>query len=259
MAKWLDSKDGLINWKASQAMVGMAKSRPIQARVAAIVAGTQQDAYRENKQALKELVESAAQIAQAQGRADLGTAVHQFTELMDSGSLDWAYVPEALKGPLEAYGEAKGKFRILDSEVFVAVDKGSLRGAGSLDRLIHHDELGVVVADIKTGTDEPKYPLGVTSQVAIYARGLRYRDDQFPGSPRFDDGTPNADGTAWRKPLHPDLNESAGVLIHLPLEKVDGKYVCDLYSLDLEKGWSNVLLGQQVQAARRPTKLRKMA
>ena len=258
MAKWLDDKSGLLNWKASMAMVGMAKSRPIQARMAALVARTENDAYRENKTALKDLVESATQIAQAQGRADLGTAMHEFTELMDAGTLDWAYVPEALKGPLDAYAETSKKYRTLDSEVFISVDKGSIRGAGSLDRLIEHDEYGVVVADIKTGTDEPRYPLGCTTQVAIYARGLRYRDARFPGAPEFLDGTPNKDGTAWRKPLHPDINESDGILIHLPLEKVDGKYRCDLYHLNLEKGWDSLLLGHKVQTARRPPKLKKL-
>lgn len=259
MAKWLDNQAGLINWKASMAMVGMAKSRPIQARVAAIVARTESDAYRENKTALKELVESAAQIAQAQGRADLGTAVHEFTELLDAGTLDWAYVPEALKAPLDAYRETMQDFTTVDTEVFVAVDEDNngkpIRGAGSLDRLIRHPEFGVCVADIKTGTDEPKYPLGVTTQVAIYSRGKRYRDAKFHGSPDFDDGTPNVDSTAWRKPLHDDLNTTTGILIHLPLERRE----CTLYALDLTAGWESLLLGHRVQEARRPPRLKRIS
>jgi hypothetical protein len=262
MAKWLDSQAGLINWKASMAMLGMARSRPIQARIAAIVARTENDAYRENKTALKELVENATQIAQAQGRADLGTAVHEFTELLDSGTLDWGYVPEALKGPLDAYQQKMSSFPTVDSEVFVAVDEQrdgkAIRGAGSLDRLILHPDFGVCVADIKTGTDEPKYPLGVTTQVAIYSRGNRYRDARFAGSPNFDDGEPNPDGTAWRKPLHEELNKNTGVLIHLPLEKVEGKYVCNLYALDLNAGWESLLLGHRVQEARRPPRIKKI-
>lgn len=259
MAKWLDSQAGLINWKASMAMIGMAKSKPIQARISAIVARTENDAYRENKAALKELVESATNVAQAQGRADLGTAVHEFTELLDSGSLDWEYVPEQLKAPLDCYRETMQAFQVVDSEVFVAVDqdngKKPIRGAGSLDRLLLHPEFGVCVADIKTGTDEPKYPLGVTTQVAIYSRGLRYRDGRFAGSPAFDDGEPNADGTAWRKPLHPELNTDVGILIHLPLDRPE----CSLYALDLNHGWESLLLGQRVQDARRPPKLQRIS
>lgn len=261
MAKWLDNQAGLINWKASMAMLGMAKSKPIQARIAAIVARTEKDAYRENKDALKELVESATQVAQAQGRADYGTAMHEFTELMDSGTLDWAYVPEALKAPLDAYREKMSEFTTVDSEVFVAVDEltgdggKKIRGAGSLDRIIHHPELGVVVADIKTGTDEPKYPTAVTTQVAIYSRGKRYRDSRFGGSPKFEDGEPNSDNTAWRKSLHPDLNTDTGLLIHLPLDRAE----CSLYALDLTRGWESLLLGHRVQEARRPPKLTRIA
>lgn len=258
MAKWLDSQAGLINWKASMAMLGMARSKPIQARIAAIVARTENDAYRENKTALKDLVENATQIAQAQGRADLGTAVHEFTELMDSGSLDWGYVPEALKRPLSAYQDKMSHYPTVDTEVFVAIDEQfdgkAIRGAGSLDRLIRHPDFGVCVADIKTGTDEPKYPLGATTQVAIYSRGQRYRDARFGGSPAFDDGDPNPDGTAWRKPLHPDLNPDVGILIHLPLDKGE----CSLYALDLKLGWNSLLLGHRVQEARRPPKIKRI-
>ena len=258
MAKWLDSQAGLINWKASMAMIGMARSKPIQARIAAIVARTENDAYRENKEALKDLVENATQIAQAQGRADLGTAVHEFTELLDAGTLDWQFVPEQLKAPLALYREKMQAFETVDTEVFVAVDADNngktIRGAGSLDRIIRHPEFGVCVADIKTGAEEPKYPLGVTTQVAIYSRGSRYRDARFPGSPGFGDGEPNVDGTAYRKELHPELNKSVGIMIHLPLEKAE----CSLYALDLDHGWDSLLLGHRVQDARRPPKLQRI-
>jgi hypothetical protein len=258
MAKWLDSQAGLINWKASMAMIGMARSKPIQARIAAIVARTENDAYRENKEALKDLVENATQIAQAQGRADLGTAVHEFTELLDAGTLDWQFVPEQLKAPLGAYREKMQQFETVDTEVFVAVDATdegtTIRGAGSLDRIIRHPEFGVCVADIKTGAEEPKYPLGVTTQVAIYSRGSRYRDARFAGSPAFTDGEANADGTAYRKELHPELNKSVGIMIHLPLDRVE----CSLYALDLDHGWDSLLLGNRVQKSRRPPKLQRI-
>jgi hypothetical protein len=261
-AKWTDDKGGLINWTASQAMIGLIKSRPLQARVSSLIARTEKDTYREHKGQLKELVENATQIAQASGRADLGTAVHEFTELIDAGKLDWSYVPEALKGPLEAYQEAMQGVTVLDSEVFVTVDTDvdgkAIRIAGSMDRVLHHPMFGPIVADVKTGADEPKYPLGVTTQVAIYARGLRYRDEVFTGTPAFTDGEANYGGTAWRKPLWPDLNKSVGLMIHCPLEPVKGKYVCTMYPLDLDKGWDTLKLGVRIQDVRRPPKLRAL-
>ncbi len=269
MAKWMDSKEGLVNWKASQAMVGLMMSKSLQARVSAIIARTKNDYYRENKDALKSLVETATQIAQASARADLGTAFHEFAELLDAGFLDWNLVPEGLRGPLEAYRDTTGVMTPLDSEVFVAIDEVSnpdlpprlqknIRGAGSLDRVYSHPDLGVVVGDLKTGSDEPRYPLGVTTQVAIYSRGSRYRDAEFPGVPGFDDGEPNLDGTAWRKPIHPNLNPDVGILVHCPLEKVGNRYECALYPLDLKKGWESLLLGHRVQASRRMKELQRL-
>lgn len=257
-AKWLDDKGGLINWSSSMAMIGLMKSKPLQARMSAIIARSN-DPYRENKSALKELVFNATQVAQASGRADFGTAFHEMSELLDAGTLDWMYVPEILKGPLEAYRETMRGVTVLDSEVFVAIDqdlnKKKLRLAGSFDRLLNHPVFGVVVADVKTGTDEPKYPLGVTAQVALYSRGLRYRDGEFPGAPKFPDGDANPDETAWRKSIHPDLNPLTGILIHCPLERVGGEFRCDLYALDLTAGWDTVTLGHRVQSARRPKAL----
>jgi len=259
VAKLLDDKGGLIDWSASMAMIGLMRSKPLQARVSAITARSD-DPYNESKGALKEIVQSATQIAQAQGRADYGTAIHEFTELMDGGLLDWSYVPDSLKGPLEAYEEATRHLTVVDTEVFVTVDDEALglRVGGSMDRLYRHAELGVCVSDLKTGAKEPSYPMGVTTQVAIYSRGQRYRDESFGGSPQFTDGQPNADGTAFRKPLHPHLNKSTGLMIHCPLEKVRGKYICEIYALDLDAGWRNVELGVQVEKSRRPGKLEKL-
>lgn len=259
-AKIIDDKGGLINWSASQAMIGLMKSKPLQARVSSIIARTREDAYRENKTALRELVNTATTIAQAQGRADWGTAFHELSELLDRGELDWSHVPEKLKGPLDAY-ESLG-LKILDTEVFVAVDEpvgnGKVRIAGSMDCVLEHPEYGPIAGDKKTGTDEVRYANGCQSQVAIYSRGKRYRDADFPGVPEFLDGDPNPNGTAWRKPLWPGLNEKVGAFIHVPLEKVDGRYEAAVYKLDLEVGWRNVVLGQTLQSARRHPKLKKM-
>jgi hypothetical protein len=243
---YLDPKDGLIAWKASMTALGLARSKSLQARVASIAAGG--EGYSGNKGALKEIVEQATTIAQASQGANFGTAVHTFTELADAGQLDWDYVPEALRGPMDAYVEATSRLKVIDSEVFVVIDQ--LQSAGSLDRLYELDG-EVMVGDLKTGAQEDKYPLGCTIQVAIYSRGQRYRDLDFPGSPEFTDGTPNANATAWRKPLHPNLNQSRGIMIHLPLEPVKGKYVCNLLALDLDYGWKLAKLGVEVNAARR--------
>jgi len=255
LAKILDDKEGLISWTAAMALVGIVKSPSLQARVASLIAKTRRDVWEENKKPLKEIVMTATGLAQAQAKADFGTAVHEFTEVLHDGTLDWDLVPESLKGPVAAYLEATESITVLDREVFVTLDAEVLgdevRAAGSLDRVIHHPDLGVVVGDVKTGANEHKYPLGVTTQIAIYSRGQRYRDAVFEGSPPFDDGTPNDSGTAWRKPIHDGIRTDVGLLIHCPLNPdKKGRYICDLYALDLNKGWRAVELGRETNRFR---------
>jgi len=121
----------------------------------------------------------------------------------------------------------------------VVVDE--LKCAGSLDRLVRLPDGRVVVADIKTGADEPKYASGVSAQCAIYAHGQRYNPE-----------------TGERTELHPDLDPETGLLIHLPLAPVDGVQVCQMYTLDLVAGWERALLAAQVRDTKAIAKPKKM-
>lgn len=263
LAKALDDKSGLINWKASMAMVGLMKSRPLQARVLSMIA-KDGGVYANNKKPLAEIVDKATDLAGASDAADKGTSIHTYTEMLDHGELDWSYVPDDMKGPLEAYGARMESFTVLDQEVFGAVDTevGShiLRTSGSMDKVMDVPGVGIVVGDVKTGANEPKYPLGCTSQVAVYSRCKRYRDDVFKGSPEFECSPEWADpnGKSWRKPLWDGLSTSLGVMIHLPLERVRNKFVCDVYVLDLELGWKAVETAVAVREVKKLPKLEKL-
>jgi hypothetical protein len=118
----------------------------------------------------------------------------------------------------------------LDVEFPIVVDE--IGAAGTPDRLVQIGQR-VMIADIKTGQWEPQYPMGVEMQCAIYAEGERY--DARTGK---------------RTLIHPDLDLSRGVLIHVPV----GQRKTTLYPLDLDRGWRNVLLALQVKAARAAVK-----
>lgn len=261
LAKALDDKSGLINWKASMAMIGLMKSKPLQSRVLSMVAKGG-NLYHDNKKPLAEIVDKATDLAGAGDAAERGTSIHSFTEMIDDGTLDWGYVPDEFKGPLEAYGAATEGFTVLDTEVFVAIDEPVgdtvLRSSGSMDRVLDVPGVGVVVGDVKTGANEPKFGLGCTCQVATYSRGRRYRDDTFIGTPAFSDGDLDPNGVSWRKDLWPGVSKSVGLMIHLPLEMVRGKYVCDMYVLDLEHGWKAVETAVTVREVKKLPKLEKL-
>mgnify|MGYP007126644053 FL=1 len=96
---------------------------------------------------------------------------------------------------------------------------------------------GVVVADIKTGASNDRYPLGVTVQCSVYANSRKYDQE-----------------TGRREILHPDLDKSRGLLIHMPLRS--GKPQCNFYMLDLADGYERARLANKVFDARKMSALK---
>jgi len=237
LAKTLDDQYGLTSWKMRMTAIGVAINPSLLSRVSAVV-NSHIDPVSTGKADLNELVEKATEAAGITRAADLGTAVHTMTEILDNGGT-LTNVPDDLAPVLDAYRWGTAELEMLGTEVFVVCDE--LRAAGTLDRLVRLPDGRVVIGDVKTGKDEPKYSNGVATQIAVYAHGERYDP-----------------ATGERTPLHPDLDLTTGLLIHLPLLPVDGKQVCDLYPLDLEAGWRKAQLACQVRAERKHPKLQRL-
>jgi len=237
LAKALDDQQGLIAWKQRMTAIGVVLEPSIRQQVAAVI-NSHPDPVADGKQALNGLVERATEAAGSIRAASTGTAVHELTEVLDTGG-ELKVVPEELAPVLDAYAWGTTHLDMVEAEVFVVVDE--ITSAGTLDRLVRLRDGRVVVGDVKTGRDEPKYAFGVTTQVAAYAHGQRYDP-----------------ATGERTPLHPDLDTTMGLLIHLPIRPVDGKFICDVWELDLVAGWRKALLAHQVRAERTHPKLRKM-
>jgi len=227
LAKALDDKTALTQWKCRQTAIGMA-ARPDLVSMAA--------AKGDDKRALNEVVESALAAAQSDKAANIGTALHSFTEKVDAGQdVDRIVAPaDPMRADLIAYRDATAGLRVEAAELFVVIDE--LQAAGSFDRLVTlPTPEGLVVADIKTGQHEPDYPHGVTQQIAMYARGTLYKDHERI-APLADLG----------------VNQSVGLMIHLPA----GQARCDLYLLDLDHGWA---LAQAAVAVRQAYKAKPLS
>lgn len=235
----LDDKQGLIDWSSANAAIGVVRSKAIYAQLAHLVSAFQ-DPWNvpEAKQQLKPLVYKAQQLAGSEDAAGLGTAFHGITELIDRG-LEPDYVPDEMVPWLDAYRSALADYEVLDTEVFVVADE--IHAAGSVDRLLRHRPTGrVLAADVKTGSNEPDFPLKVMVQVAMGAHGVRY--DQATGT---------------RTPLHPDISLDHGLLIHVPLRTKRPRAA--LYPLDLKVGWELAHLSVRVRELRRMPKLEVVA
>jgi hypothetical protein len=207
LAKTLDSKEGLMEWKQRMVALGIGK-RPDLAQLAAVTAA-------DDKRKLRELIDAAMAAAESDKAANTGTVLHSLTEAFDRGTLD--HIPEVHYRDLDAYEQATKGLIMRAIEGFVVND--ALEAAGTFDRLVQLPDGRIVIGDLKTGQTEPKYPHGVTTQCAIYARSHIY---DIPSNTRTG--------------FLPDLGVSTevGLLIHLPA----GKAKCDLYLLDLTVGWA---------------------
>lgn len=226
LAKFLDDGSGLKMWSNAMTAIGLALDPDLFDQVADLVASTT-DPYGVHKSALIKLAGQAQEAAGSTVKRDLGTELHHWAEVVDK-TADLDLVPAELRADIDAYLWATIELQVLEAELFVVVDE--IEAAGTLDRLLRMPDGRIVVADVKTGQHDCNYPMSVETQVAIYAHGVRYDHE-----------------TGVRTPLHPDIDLDQGLLIHSP----SGKASCELYPLDLQRGWRNALLACEVKQARK--------
>ena len=217
LAKALDDKTALTKWKMRQTIIGLA-ARPDLVQVAQTVKG--------DDRKLDEIAETAMVAAESERAANLGTALHSLSEQVDAGA-DIDTLPEWARADMAAYKAALAGIEILAAEMFVVVDE--IEAAGTFDRLVRLPDGRVVVADLKTGRHEPRYPQGVTQQIAGYSRGHLYDPEK---------------GRVGHLPSL-GIDQSLGLLIHAPA----GTGTCQLYLLDLSVGWSLIQVSVAVRKA----------
>jgi hypothetical protein len=212
LAKALDDQSNLMTWKQRKTAEGLVRRPDLLTRLAGALANGDADTHWPTKRELNAICSEATEAAGASKGASAGTGFHSLTEAIDRGE-EPLFVPAADAARLDAYREATKGYTALDSETFIVCDE--IRAAGSFDRLWRCPDGKVRVGDLKTGKSEKDYPLATTVQIAIYAHGLRYDP-----------------ATCERSPLHPDLDLTTGLLIHMPPSGG-----CEVIPLDLEKGW----------------------
>lgn len=206
LAKELGSKEGLTKWLQRQVVIGLSL-RPDLVDMAA--------ACRGDDKRLDEVVKTAMTAAESEKAANIGTALHALSERIDEG-VPMDEIPEHHRADMAAYKKATEPLTVLAKEMFVVTDE--VQAAGTFDRLVRLPDGRVVVADLKTGKWENRYPHATATQIAIYAHGHLYHPEQ---------------GRIGHLPQL-GIDTTTGVLIHLPA----GSGECRLYLLDLTVGWS---------------------
>lgn len=225
LAKSLDDLSNLMSWGERKTAEGMLRRPDLQTRLAGVLANGNPDVDRDVKRMVNNICKEAKEAAGATTGRSSGTGLHSLTEAIDRGEEPW-FIPVDDQPRLAAYREAMTGYHVLESELFVVND--TVQAAGSFDKLLGCPDGRVLVADLKTGKSEADYPFSTCVQIATYANAQRYAPD-----------------TGARTPIHPDLDPTTGILIHLPA--TGG---CELYELDLTLGWAAAQLAVQVRKMR---------
>lgn len=232
LAKALDDLNNLMAWQCRKTIEGLLRRPDLLTEAAGILANGDPDNDWPTKRDLNNVAERAREAAGASKGSTAGTGFHALTEAHDHGRPP-AFVPPADVDRLRKYVEATAHLEMLDIECFVVNDE--IRAAGTFDRLVRDRNTGrVMVADLKSGKSEAAYPLSTTIQLATYANSSRYDAE-----------------TEERSPLHPDLDLTTGLLIHLPPPESDpfdgpAEPRCDVIPLDLERGWEAARLAARI-------------
>jgi hypothetical protein len=159
--------------------------------------------------------------------ANMGTALHEFTQRYDLGEITFADIPDPWRADVEAYARtiAEHGLKIRRDLIEVTLVNDDLQLAGTADRFFLDDANRLICADLKTGKSIGPNPLGYIVQLAAYANSVLYNIE-----------------TGQRTPIG-DVNLDYGLLIHAPAQQAR----CDLYRVDLLGGIEAAQLASRVR------------
>jgi predicted GIY-YIG superfamily endonuclease len=218
-ARTLSDVTGLHKWDCRMVAKGITLRPDLYALAAA--------APDDDTAALDALTYAARDAAAASASANLGTALHKFTERHDRGQ--HVTPPDPWAADLAAYtATMRGEGITIDpAHIERITPVPDLGAAGTLDRIADVPGAGLVIADVKTGQDL-KHSWGeIAVQLALYAHGA---------------GLWN--GTGYD--LMPPVSLERALVIHLPA----GQATCELHWLDITAGWHAAQTAATVRAWR---------
>ncbi len=199
----------------------------------------------DDKKELNRICEEAKQAAGSKVGANLGTAVHNYTEQLDMGvEFRSIGVPSTVANDVISYGEMMTAYGLLPVRNLIerVVLNTKLGVAGRLDRILTNtkpvgrwEEPGALfIGDVKTAANVGYSWLEVSIQLAIYANS-----DFFW----------NIEEQTY-EPIPPlDLKEA--IVMHVPVQQGQATP----YRVDIEQGWKYAELAGLIREARSNTKL----
>jgi hypothetical protein len=206
-AKAVSDTFGLTKWMLRMGGIGLAQRQDLLLAIAA--------ADPADKRTLDSLMAEAKDHAGAMAGANIGTALHTFSEKVDRG--ERVTIPEPYDADIAAYTRAvhDAGLTILPEWIEKVVVIPRLQVAGTLDRIVRTADGRLVIADLKTGKDVG-YAMGeIAVQLALYAAA----------SYVFDPATGELDAM-------PVVDQAEALVFHAPAAQ--GR--CDVLSVDITAG-----------------------
>lgn len=240
MAKSISDTFALSQWSQRMVLKG-ASTRPD----LVALAGTLD--VKKDKDRLNSLAEQAKDAAGQKVAANLGTAVHSFTEHVDGGgSLD--EVPAAHRADVSAYLAAMSEAGLhavphLIERITVVPEFGT---AGTLDRVLRTAGDEYVIGDVKTARDLQYGWQEIAIQLALYAHGVNASGVWDLGNEKWEPDPLSRFAAPGRK-----VSTEYGIVMHLPI----GEGTCTLYRVNLRAGWAAASLCASVRDWRKTREL----
>jgi hypothetical protein len=221
----LADRYGLEQWAKRNVILGLAARHDLYAQAASCTP--------DDKTELNRIVEQAEQAAKASAGANLGTALHRFTERIDRG--EEVMVPAQWQPDVNAYVDtlAANDVDVIagTNEQIVVIPQ--LGVAGTIDKMVRVPGYPLpMIADLKTGQDVVKYGMGeIAIQLALYAGATHMWD-----------------GSAYHQ--MPAVDREHALVIHLPV----GQGRCELHVADIAAGREAVRKAMWVREWRKKSK-----
>ncbi len=254
----LEDKSNLTNWGKRMVLVGAAAGGNGEHWMDEVRALDHTD--KADKKKLDIMAEKCVTAAGSHDRREKGTHLHALTELVDQGLPLPDDISESDFNDMMAYKMATIDFEHLAIEEFLVTDELGVAGTADRRSLYHgppppgtRANKKAKIVDLKTGASQEYSGLKNAMQFAVYSRGALYDFTRFPvdvndakafkawKATEFSE----ADAwTAWSSPVETDHNWA--ITIHLAA----GTGVCDLYWVDIAKGWTAAKLAYKVRETR---------
>ena len=206
-AKGVSDTFGLTKWMLRMGGLGLAQRQDLLLGIAA--------ADPSDSRTLDRIMAEAKDHAGAASGANIGTALHSFTEAVDRGQTP--NIPSPWDADVAAYVAAvqAAGLIILPEYIEQVVVIPSLQVAGTLDRIVRTSDGRLVIADLKTGKSIDYSAGEIAVQLALYANATYILNV----------------ATNELEPM-PDVDLTEALVFHAPA----GTGTCEVLSIDISAG-----------------------